>query len=126
MSQVETLIRIDLGHVRDAGMRWKLQSLTSAHVERNRQLRRRQNSDASSEGSAPPPVKMKRCIRPPAHPGSGAAVQRCSGAAVQRCSGAAGRIVCCAAVVGMGRVDALLCACDLFGAGTRVGRAGFG
>ena len=105
METVPSLVQLNLGNVRDAGMRWRLQSITTANVERNRQQRWRASSTASVDGGAPPPMKPRRASlpSPPPHcllllaaspPGS---TPRCRfDRAVQLCISCASRSQACA------------------------------
>eukprot|EP00966_Prymnesium_polylepis_P145485 3360086-Prymnesium_polylepis.1 len=76
MEHVPSLVHLSLGTVRDAGMRWTMQKLSSAHTEQERKDRAAAASAAKDEGGGPPPVKHKRSLsfeRPSTRSRSGSA-----------------------------------------------------
>ena len=64
MESIPTLVQLGLGTIRDAGMRWRVQSLQSRALERLRQERlKRQGSSWDTLGpNSPPPLKQRRSL----------------------------------------------------------------
>ena len=53
MEDVPSLVVLNLGDVRDAGMRWRVQAATTANIERARAERARRSRAGSDSGPAP-------------------------------------------------------------------------